>query len=171
MSMFTNNTVGDDSNNTSDEDEEKVMMTAVHANSNAILDDGGDDDDYNDINVTTTANAASTSSTTATTATPFSVNNNYNDDDDYGGICIHYVGNGCHGQQEQAGQSPEHGPASQTWSYAKPPQCMTSINTVERLERRRGLKIPIQGAKLSKLPSDLHTNLAKPPQIAPSARA
>ena len=33
------------------------------------------------------------------------------------GVCIHYMGNGCQDQQEQAGQSPEHGSASHTWSH------------------------------------------------------
>ena len=33
------------------------------------------------------------------------------------GVCIHYMGNGCQDQQEQAGQNPEHGSASHTWSH------------------------------------------------------
>ena len=33
------------------------------------------------------------------------------------GVCIHFVGNSCEDQQEQAGQSPEHGSASHTWSH------------------------------------------------------
>ena len=37
------------------------------------------------------------------------------------GVCIHYVGNGCQDQQEQAGQSPEHGSASHTWSHVNHP--------------------------------------------------
>ena len=37
------------------------------------------------------------------------------------GVCIHYVGNGCQNQQEQAGQSPEHGSASHTWSQENHP--------------------------------------------------
>ena len=33
------------------------------------------------------------------------------------GVCIHYVGNGCQDQQEQAGKSPEHDSSSHTWSH------------------------------------------------------
>ena len=36
-------------------------------------------------------------------------------------VCIHKVGKGWQDQQEQAGQSPEHGPASHTWSNENHP--------------------------------------------------
>ena len=46
------------------------------------------------------------------------------------------------------------------------------IASVEPLERRRGLKILIQGEKLRSLPSHpLHTNLAQPTKFTSSARA
>ena len=37
------------------------------------------------------------------------------------GVCIHYMGNGCQDQQEQARQNPAHGSASHTWSHENLP--------------------------------------------------
>ena len=45
------------------------------------------------------------------------------------GVCIHYVGNGCQDQQKQAGQSPEHGPASHTWSHESHPSAWHGKNS------------------------------------------
>ena len=44
------------------------------------------------------------------------------------GVCIHYVGNGCQDQPEQAGQSPENGSASHTWSHENHPSALHGKN-------------------------------------------
>ena len=46
------------------------------------------------------------------------------------GVCIHYVGNSCQNQQEQAGQSPEHGSASHTWSHENHPSALHGKNSL-----------------------------------------
>ena len=56
------------------------------------------------------------------------------------------MGNSCQDQQEQDGQSPEHGSVSHTGSQEKHPvHDMEKTANVEPLERRRSLKILIQG--------------------------
>ena len=45
------------------------------------------------------------------------------------GVCIHYMGNGCQDQQEQAGQSPERGSASHTWSHENHPIALHGKNS------------------------------------------
>ena len=76
---------------------------------------------------------------------------------------MEYASTMC-GTAAKTGQSPEHGSASHTWSHENHPSAwLGKTANVEPLERRRSLKILIQGEKLRRLPSHpLHTNLAQP---------